>query len=116
MDHPANCVDVRIAIPEIGLNPHRLGRFDMIRIVTGGDQLDGKAAMPETWVVAGADRIESRGCATILAHRHLSADQQIATPTGVRDVIIIDGRNDVGAHFQRDQETYIAPLDAVPAE
>ena len=116
MDHPANRIDVRVAVPEIRLDLHARGGIDELGVVTRGDQLDREAAMPKVRVIGGADRIECRSGAAVLADRHRAADQQILSPVSIGHIVVIHGRDDVGAHLERDQKPDIAPLDAIPAQ
>ena len=114
--HAADGIDVRVAVPEVGLHvhPHRLPR--LARVVALGQELQRVAAMPEQPVIRCAHGVEGRQIGLVVMDLDVAADQQILAPARQGNVVVVDHGHDVGPHVFGPKKAEVPPLDAVPTD
>ena len=94
--HPAERVDVRVAVPEVGLHvgyddlPGRLAEVPL------GEELRWIAAMPKMVVLGDRHGIEGDQIGLVVVDLDLFADEDLVPPVVERDVVVVDHGHDLG--------------------
>ena len=114
--HAADRVDVRIAVPEVGLDVGADLLPRLAAVVALRQKLQGKAAMPQLGVVRRPHGIKGRQVRLVVVHLRVLAQQQVLAPAGQGNVVVVDDGDDVGLHVLGPEQPETSPLNAVPAD